>query len=288
MITISPHVGELLKEFESIKASERDFFAQLRLKQIADQLIKLSSQEVIPYLITYLKEKKYLYNKTETSAQLTYVLKILAEYKDSQSVDELINLSKSNLTKNYFKDICEIIGKIKTEKSRHFLKANLMNNKVGVLCARALSHFPDSSGEAVLLSHFKQGLDEKKFSSDTFFALISIQNNKIWDMIDHYLMQNINEKERYKIALNLLNVNNSRIIPLLITCYRHYSINKSIHYNDVKDISLEGKKLFLTKVFKESIPFSHKMTTKIINKLYQYHSNLRVKTLLRNIEYQNQ
>ncbi len=270
-----------LNEFETLEVSERDDASYQRLHFLTDRLLDMNPHEVISFFIDFINKEKYLTSQGFADLRLPYILKILKNSNDESCLPHLIQLSRDQRVSFYLKDICYAIGHFKTERSRHFLKAHLNTPQLASHCAILLAHFPDPSGKYILLKSFGESLARENFSPNIFTALTRLQNHKMWMDIEIYLGRPISERERYKVCSTLISLDNSGIIPLLIQCYRYYSLHNDIDYGDVKAISLEGESLILTKAHKDSIPFSEKMCQRILNKLKLYHSDFRVKALIK-------
>ncbi|HEO64477.1 MAG TPA: hypothetical protein ENI73_01270 [Spirochaetes bacterium] len=270
-----------LNEFETLEVSERDDASYQRLHYLTDRLLDRDPHEVTPFFIDLLNKEKYLTSQGFADLRLPHILKILKSSNDESCLPYLIQLAGDQRVSYYLKDICYAIGHFKTESSRQFLKAHLNIPQLASHCAILLAHFPDPSGEPILLNSFRESLARENFSSDIFIALTCLQNHRMWMDLEAYLRKPISERERYKVCSTLMSLDHSRIIPSLIQCYRYYSLHNDIDYSDAKAISLEGESMILTKAHKDSIPFSEKMCQRILNKLKLYHSDFRVKALIK-------
>ncbi len=270
-----------LNEFVTLEVSEGDYASYQRLHYLTDHLLERDPREVISFFMDFIKRQQYLTSSGLADLRLPYILKILKDSNDDSCLPYLIQLANDQRVSFYLKDIIYAIGHFKTESSRQFLKAHLSTPKLASHCAILLAHFPDPSGEPILLKSFGDALDRENFSPNTFVALTCLQNHKMWIDLEVYLKRPISERERYKVCSTLILLDHSGIIPLLIQSYRYYHLNNDIDYSDAKAISLEGETLILTKAHKDSIPFSEKMCQRILNKLKLYHSDFRVKALLK-------
>ncbi len=268
----------ILNEFEKLKVYISDFSSYRRLNQLTDSIIKINASYVVKHFLKYIRDKRYL--KTTVDIRITHMLLILEHYNDPICVPELITLAEDEKVSAYMEDICNTIGKFKTDLSKTFLRKNLKNKRIAYRCAISLAYFPDSSGELILLDNFKESLKQNNFFPEIFKALVYLGNKTVWLLLTNYLTMPISELERYKICLSILRINNTRVIPLLINLYKHYKDNPQINYHEVKAITLEYEDLILTKAHRESTPFSKKIKSRIKNKLKEYHSDFRVKLLL--------
>ena len=140
-------LNDLLTEFNMLNVPEKDYAGYQRLHQLTKKIIKMDSDDVVPYFVIHLSKKKYLYEKGQHDIRLVHILKIFEHYQDPQCIAELIKLSEDKRASHYLKEICHCIGQFKTELSRIFLRKHLTNKPLAYLCAIALAYFPDPSGE---------------------------------------------------------------------------------------------------------------------------------------------
>ena len=278
-------VDTLLEDFETHDPEKWDFEEYQKLKEITHHIIRSKSQEVVPYFIQFLKDNKHLTAKGYPDNRFLSILEILSFYKNPSCLPELFKIAENPMFSQHEEDIIHCLGQFKTQFTRDFFRKHLSNSRLYELCAIQLAYFPDPSGESILFQQFQKSLTQNNFSQVHFKALINIRNTRVWQIVENYLNKTPSERERYRIIESLVQVNDRRIIPILISCYEHYKLHNLINYSDVKSISLEGENLILTKAQKESIPFPKKMRKKILSILRSYHSDFRVKTFLKKIDY---
>ncbi len=278
-------IQDILNQFDSISLiiNHSKHISQIYL--LTNQLIEnqIDKKYIVQHFIQYFNQKKYIIDQ-KPDPKIIHILKILSHFKDVSCLTELIKLTNEQILKIYLKDIYHCIGQIKSEDTRQFLKTKLKNDNLSYLCAVELAYFPDPSGIKILEDNFQKKIDDSCFSEELFNALLYIRSIRVWKIVENYLDKDISEKERYRVCTALINVRESKVIPLLIDCYKYYDSHKNINYQDVKSISMEDENLALTTVQKEFIPFPENMKKKIITHLIQYQSDFRVKVLLRNLQ----